>query len=274
MYADDIVLIYAATNCNELQQLINQDLIALRRWMNQHKLTVNISKTKYMLFNVSETNNIEVHYGDNIIERVQVFKYLGVLLDEKLKWDEHIRKLCSKLTQVAGVFRRISDFVPLETKRNLYFTLFHSHLTYGILVWGTASTTALKSLQTVQNKAIKNLFGYHQRTSTVFIHSKHDILTVKKVYECAACTHIHRILHGGVHTNTILNRFFEQHQHNTRGRDRLLSHRRYTTTFGQNSAVNRATALYNNLQQELKVLPENGFKSKLKALFLIEQSSA
>lgn len=273
MYADDIVLIYAETSCEELQRLINEDMIALHRWMNQHKLTVNISKTKYMLFNVPRTHDIEVYYGGSTIERVEVFKYLGVLLDEQLKWKEHISGLSSKLAQVAGVFRKISDLVPVDTKRNLYFTLFHSHLVYGILVWGTANTTALKSLQTVQNKAIKNLFGYHRRTSTAFIHSKHNILTVKNVYVCAACMHIHRILHGGIHTNTTLNRIYEQHQHNTRGRDLLITNRRYTTTFGQNSAVNRATALYNELQHELKVLPENSFKFKLKALLLNEQFS-
>lgn len=273
MYADDIVLIYAAASCKELERLINEDLTALHVWMNQHKLTVNISKTKYMLFNVPKTSNIEVLYGDNCIERAEVFKYLGVLMDEKLKWNEHISKLCAKLAQTAGVFRRISDLVPLETKRNLYYTLFHSHLTYGILVWGTANKTALKSLQKIQNKAIKNLFGYHRRTSTVFIHAKHSLLSVESLYASAACAHVHRILHGSVHTNTTLSRLHDQHHHNTRGRDRLISRRRCTTTFGQNSAINRATALYNNLQQDIKILSQNCFKIKLKTILLNNQSS-
>lgn len=226
-----------------------------------------------MLFNVPKTSSIVVSYGPSVIERVEKFKYLGVHLDEQLQWNEHISYLSSKLAQVAGVFRRISDLVPDETKRNLYFSLFHSHLSYGMLVWGTASKTAMKSLQTIQNKAIKNLFGYHRRTSTEFIHSKHNILTVENVYACVACVHIHRILQGAVHTNTTFSRTYEQHHHNTRGRERLISHRRHTTTFGQNSAVNKATSLYNNLQNELKVLPENSFKFKLKVLLQNEQFS-
>ncbi|KAL1403407.1 hypothetical protein pipiens_019378, partial [Culex pipiens pipiens] len=177
MYADDIVLVYAASTYEELQSRMNEDLCHLCRWMNQHKLTVNIPKTKYMLFNAPSWTRLDVVYNGECIDYVDAFKYLGVWLDSGLKWTVHIEKLNKTLAQVAGVFKRVSSVLPTQTKRMLYFSLFYSHLIYGIAVWGTAGSTALNLLQTTQNKAIKNLFGYHYRTSTALIHSNNRFLS-------------------------------------------------------------------------------------------------
>ncbi|XP_055542976.1 uncharacterized protein LOC129728552 [Wyeomyia smithii] len=121
MYADDIVLVNATTSTEQLQTLINEDLERLLRWMNQHKLTLNAAKTKYMLFNDNMGSTLNILYNGEQIELVQNFKYLGVWFDSELKWTYHIRELNKKLSQVAGVFKKISDCIPIETKRNLYF---------------------------------------------------------------------------------------------------------------------------------------------------------
>lgn len=273
MYADDIVLVYVGLSCEELQQAINDDLRVLREWMNLHKLTVNIPKTKYMLFNVPKSFKLDISYDGNAIERVDVFKYLGVWLDSELKWTEHISRLGAKLAQIAGVFKRICGLVPMDTKRNLYYTLFHSHLVYGILVWGTANKSAIKPLQVIQNKAIKNLFGYSRRTSTAFIHTEHKLLMVENVYTTTACMHIHQILRNSIHTNTVLSRVSERHQHHTRSRDNISTNRSNTRTYGQHSVLNKATSLYNNLSEDLKSLNVNNFKLRLKNSLFSNQIS-
>lgn len=271
MYADDIVLVYAATTTEELQADMNEDLVQLRCWMNQHKLTVNILKTKYMLFNEPSRTRCTLSYGGERIERVDSFKYLGVWLDSDLRWETQIVKLNNKLAQVAGVFKKIAPVIPDETKRMLYFSLFHSHLVYGIAVWGTAGSSLISQLQTTQNKAIKNLFGYRRRTATALIHTRHRFLTVGSTYSAVACNHIHRILHGCIHTNTVLARGVDRHRHFTRGRDNLTASRINTTTFGQNSALYKATMLYNALPEDIKELPPAKFKKNLRNKLFEEQ---
>ena len=271
MYADDIVLVYAATTTEDLQSKMNEDLVQLHCWMNQHKLTVNIQKTKYMLFNESSRTQCTVSYGDECIERVYIFKYLGVWLDSDLKWEIQIGKLNNKLSQVAGIFKKISPVVPDETKKMLYFSLFHSHLVYGIAVWGTAGSSLIGQLQTTQNKAIKNLFGYRRRTATAFIHTRNRLLTVGSTYSAAACNHIHKILRGSIHTNTVLGRGVDRHQHFTRGRGNLTANRINTTTFGQHSALYKATMLYNALPEDFKGLRSSQFKKNLKNKLFEEQ---
>ncbi|KAL9707687.1 hypothetical protein quinque_011205 [Culex quinquefasciatus] len=159
-----------------------------------------------MLFNESSRIRWTLSYGDESIERVDYFKYLGVWLDSDLKWEYQIEKLNSKLSQVAGIFKKISPVVPDQTKKMLYFSLFHSHMVYGIAVWGAAGSSTVSQLQTTQNKAIKNLFGYRRRTATAFIHTRNQLLTVGSTYSAVVCNHIHKVLHGGIHTNTVLGR--------------------------------------------------------------------
>lgn len=271
MYADDIVLIYVANSYERLQRNINDDLCVLGDWMNLHKLTVNTGKTKYMLFNVPKCIKLEICYDGNALERVDTFKYLGVWFDSELKWTEHISKLGAKLAQIAGVFKRIGNLLPRNTKRLVYYTLFHSHLVYGILIWGTASKSAIKPLQIIQNKAIKNLFGYHRRTSTAFIHTEHQLLMVENVYTTSACLHIHKILGNAVHSNTVLSRVSQRHQHHTRARANLSINRCNTTRFGKNSVLNKATSRYNNLSEDFKSLAVDNFKLRLKRSLLQNQ---
>lgn len=207
---------------------------------------------------------MDVWYNGMSIEMVHSFKYLGVWLDSDLKWIVHIEKLCKKLAQVAGIFKRIAHLLPDETKRQLYYSLFHSHVTYGIAIWGPANTTAIKPLQTIQNKAIKNLFGYRLRTPTALIHTNHNLHTVTSAYTIAACTHIHQILNSCIHSNIELSRGEDQHHHYTRRRRNLTVEQINSRTFGQNSALYKATTLYNSLQENLKSLPPACFKRQLK----------
>lgn len=224
-----------------------------------------------MLFNESSRIRWTLSYGDESIERVDYFKYLGVWLDSDLKWEYQIGKLNSKLSQVAGIFKKISPVVPDQTKKMLYFSLFHSHMVYGIAVWGAAGSSTVSQLQTTQNKAIKNLFGYRRRTATAFIHTRNQLLTVGSTYSAVVCNHIHKVLHGGIHTNTVLGRGVDRHGHFTRGRGNLTASRINTTTFGQNSALYKATMLYNALPEDIKGLPTSQFKKELKNKLFEEQ---
>lgn len=58
-------------------------------WAANLKLSVNTSKTKYMLFNADKEFTINIHYNNSLVEKVQEFKYLGLTLDYKLGWDSY-----------------------------------------------------------------------------------------------------------------------------------------------------------------------------------------
>ena len=86
---------------------------------------------------------------------MQETKFLGVIIDEKLKWGPHIKYLNSKLKCEIGKLYKIKGCLPTELHANLYHTLFESHLGYGISVWGGSSVRKLKPLFITQKKCIR-----------------------------------------------------------------------------------------------------------------------
>ena len=98
------------------------------------------SKYFFIDFKPSQSNNEDtddyfISINDTVIKHVSETKFLGVTLD----WSPHIKKLSKKISCSAGVLNTIKDNIPEELFKNLYFTLFESHLSYDITLWGGIS---------------------------------------------------------------------------------------------------------------------------------------
>ena len=94
-----------------------------------------------------------------VIKQVNEARFLGVTHDENLNWKSHIHKLSKKLLCSAGILTLIKDSIPEDLYKSLYFTLFESHLSYGITVWGGVSNNKLELLFKLQKKCMRILFG-------------------------------------------------------------------------------------------------------------------
>ncbi len=89
-----------------------------------------------------------IQFDDTIIRNVPFAKYLGVTLDEKLDWKEHISILNKSLIKISNSFKIIKYQVPQSNKITLYYAYIFSKIQYGIEVYGRASSTILKKVQT------------------------------------------------------------------------------------------------------------------------------
>ena len=74
--------------------------------------------------------------GDVVLEKVKSIKYLGVILDEKITWNDQIEYLSGKLSRSAGIFSKLRCYLNREVLLQIYQSLFKSHLQYAILCWG------------------------------------------------------------------------------------------------------------------------------------------
>ena len=100
LFADDTTIYTSSTNIVQLYESINKDLDSLSEWFRANRLSLNISKTHYMLFGqnpvkIPETLSIKIM--NEIIEHKQTVNFLGMYIDEKLDWHEHINYIKSKL---------------------------------------------------------------------------------------------------------------------------------------------------------------------------------
>ena len=101
----------------------------------------------------------KVYIGKTKIKRVKSTKFLGIVLDEDLNFTPHIKQLAKKLASCTGSINRIMKSVPERLHRDLYHTLFESHLTYGLSVWGGSPKTKLEPLFIAQKRIMRVLFG-------------------------------------------------------------------------------------------------------------------
>ena len=101
--------------------------------------------------------------GPNEIEKVSETKFLGVIIDENLSWEAHIKSLVKKLASCSGCLNQIAASVPKSLYIDLYHTLFESYLSYGITVWGSLPDNKLNKLFLAHKKIVRILFGDREK---------------------------------------------------------------------------------------------------------------
>ena len=161
-YADDTVLMCSGADLTELVTKANTALQIFYDWCCYNKLALNVNKTQYIVFSPAQCPfNPVISINNVALERVKEYKYLGVIIDENLKFDKHIQKVKSKLSQLCGVSYKIGKFLTLDAARTFYFSMVQSVIAYNIVFWGASSKTLLDALQRKQNIIVRNLFKHH-----------------------------------------------------------------------------------------------------------------
>ena len=107
------------------------------RHLNANKLSLHIEKTNFIVFHSTSINipsDIIIKIGKIPVNRVKFIKFLGLLLDENIRWKHHLNQLSKKLTRICGMFFKIRKFVSFSIFLCLYNALFLSFMQYGIIV--------------------------------------------------------------------------------------------------------------------------------------------
>ena len=109
IFADDTNLFYSHHNIKELFTTVNKELQKLGDWFTSNKLSLNIKKTKYTFFHKNSVKDSvplklpDLHIFNKTIERTSSIKFLGVMLDEQITWNEHIKTIGKKLAKNIGL---------------------------------------------------------------------------------------------------------------------------------------------------------------------------
>ena len=150
LFADDTYLTLSDKSLSGLELKANNELRKIDTWMRSNKLSLNYSKSCCMIINKvpskSCDTNLSLILNSTPLKRQQTVKYLGLHVDETLRWSAHIQQLSLQLVRYAGVFYRIRNLVPRETLRMLYHSLILSRIQYGILIWRNAAKIHLREL--------------------------------------------------------------------------------------------------------------------------------
>ena len=165
MFADDTNIFVTGESKGEAYMKANKILTSIYRYMCCNLLHINIKKCCYMYFPPNRKSRDDDEEDDllllngTVIKRVAEAKFLGVVMDDKLSWAPHIAQLNTKLKSYCGRLYRLKNALPEQLYKEIYHTLFESHLAYGISVWGGVSRNKLQPLFVSQKKCIRIMFG-------------------------------------------------------------------------------------------------------------------
>ena len=117
LFADDTVLIMSDNSLEKLNKAANNEAKIIDEWLTSNKLTLNTSKTSFMLYSSKKMSidKFSLNIRGERINRTHVAKYIGLLIDEKLKFDSHIKHVCKKLSQICGIFCYLRHYICKKT---------------------------------------------------------------------------------------------------------------------------------------------------------------
>ena len=131
-----------------------------------------------------ETLNIKIK--EEQIQEKDYTKYLGILIDNKLSWNCHIKHVNLRISQGIGLLAKLRRYLSKGVLRTLFFAFVQPHIDYGLLVWGSATTSNLKPIKKKLQKAVRKiLFKDRNQPTEPLFHElkvldfdKHKLLTI------------------------------------------------------------------------------------------------
>ena len=156
LFADDTTLIETHRNRKFLDYAVCHDMLLLMDWFIVNKLMLNLNKTVVMNFwpgNKKGINSINIM--DVNIPFVQITRFLGVYLDENMDWKYHSNQVYNKIQSNKQLLNISKNLMDLKTLIKIYYAHIHSHLNYGLIVWGSMlNKTLLNDRECLQKACI------------------------------------------------------------------------------------------------------------------------
>ena len=222
LFADDTCLMMADNNLKNLEHKVQIELKKVNSWLCQNKLSLNFSKTNYMLINKQPLKtcqcNFEIVLNGITINRAHTVKYLGLFIDDNLKWTSQINYLSTQLARCTGLFYRLRNFVSRETLCMLYYSLVYSRIQYEITAWATANKTSQEIIRVRLNKILRIILFRNLYTPTSQMYKELQVLKVEDIYQLELAKFMYQLHHNQLPKNFYhsFRKLNTIHQHETR----------------------------------------------------------
>ena len=267
MFADDTNIFINGNKLDDITSLLNTELEKINCWFCANLLSLNTKKTNYILFGYKNMPDVEILINNQKISRVNHTKFLGVIIQNNLKWHAHVQLIQNKISKTLGIMNKVKSILSSSHLRLLYQSLIEPFLNYGCIIWATPDkSTLLEVLHKLQKRAARTIVfaKYKEHSKPIFY--KFRILTI---YDLCLTQILHFVYKS---LNLLLpSRYWyyftalkERHSHYTRGSEHNLYVPRALKLCRFNSLRISATRCWNNLPDRLQSAPSFGvFKASL-----------
>ena len=284
VYADDTTVLVSGRNLTETKQHCNDILGRFYRYFTLNKLSINPSKTKYMIHRpvytkknkhlLQDTTNTDLIMDGIPLKQVTSIKFLGVLINDKLTWENHKQLVHSKISKTLGILYKCKNIMNDEENIKMYKAFIQPYFLYAMEVWGHTIKSDNDILVRLQSKVLRILFNCY-RTADAWRHCNGRITDIRSLYNIV----IKKLCmknHFGFLPSNFCNNTMPQFNFTQLGN--RISHISLNQMYDYKTIKNEYTSpfkancihLWNSMPFEIKVLPYlSGKENMHKAMKLI-----
>jgi hypothetical protein len=140
LFADDTSIIITNPNNKNFENSVHKIFQHIYEWFSTNLLSLNLDKTHYMQFVTKNSSLIDfnIMHGNKKTANICNTKFLGLTLGNTLSWKSHIDAITPKLSSASFAMRAVKPFLYQDSLRMVYYSYFHSIMTYGLIFWGNS----------------------------------------------------------------------------------------------------------------------------------------
>ena len=203
LYADDTTLIsniskFKSTNVlNSISQNINDELGKISNWLAVNKLSLNASKSNYMVFHHKQKqcnpDSIPIlKINRTQIKLVNEFNFLGITINEYLDWNSHTIKIANKLSRAIGIMHKLRKIIPMQILKLMYNSMILPQLYFAITAWGFTC----RRVYGLQKKAIRVITKSKFNAHTEPLFRELSLLKVNHIFQLQCLKLYYNITNG------------------------------------------------------------------------------
>ena len=224
MFADDTNLFMTGKSLDVLERQMNEELQIISEWFRANLLSLNITKTSYMIFGNKKFQSINLMLENTCLLRQFDTKFLGVILSANLKWNKHIEIVCNKISKSIGILSKVRHLLPLHLTRMLYISLVEPYLNYCDIVWASADgSEILDRILIIQKRFCRLITFSNYMTHSKPLFVRLYILPIYDLFKYNLANYMYKIIHCLIpplsHHHFVYNS--SVHGHNTRTKDNI-----------------------------------------------------
>ena len=248
-FADDNTIFSCDDTFESVASNLEQDMSQAISWFKTNQMVANPSKFQVMLLGLKTDDSIVLDIGNVSIDVVSSVKLLGITIDSKLKFDQHVAKLCQKANNKISAFSRISHYLNEKQSRLLYNSFIMSQFNYCRLIWMFCGKVANNDLNRTHKRALRILLNDYTSTYNELLHRVNECTIHQK--------NLQKLMLEVYNSLTQQNPSFlwdmfhkKDNKYNLRSKNLLMLPPTKTTTYGNDSLSFRGSILWNFLPND------------------------
>lgn len=217
LFADDACVSFEHKDPLFVEEVVNSELEKIKNWLNTNKLFINHAKSNFLIFsNLQLKHKFSIKLDNVEISQSHSTKYLGVIIDDKLNWREHISSLKSRLARNSYAVAKLKPYLDEKTLKMVYYSLIYPHLQYCISSWGYAAPTNLDPVIKIQKRVVRNICHKSSRSHTHPLFLRLELLKLVDIRKLQTAKLMFKYIDGSSlgHNPTI--KLTDIHHHYTR----------------------------------------------------------